>query len=313
MLALEDLVVARDFTPVSNRALHHAFDLAARAQATLHVLTAEVLHQDVTEPGEPPSPAADLDRVQGAVEHETDVSGDAIDDVPIEEAKRRDVGPAPAILNYASENDVDLIALGTRGEQEMKRALLGSVAEQVVRRAERPVLTVRGGEVNHQHSRVEEIRRILIPLDFSEHSREALFYAREWANLYDAQVDVLHIIKKELHPIFQLGGAETIYDVEPDVDEKALKKIDAFVEDTSGPSVETEYHVTSGSASSGIVQFVDEHPIDLTVLSTHGRTGVKRFFLGSVAEKVVRHVDCPVLTVKAFGKSLVSSSPPGQR
>lgn len=70
----------------------------------------------------------------------------------------------------------------------------------------------------------------------------------------------------------------------------------------------TEIHVGPGKAASAIAEFVEEHSTDLVCMSTHGRTGLERFFMGSVAEKVVRHVRCPVLTVKAFGSSLVEGT-----
>lgn len=310
MLVLDDLLVARDFSPVSDRALQHALDVAACAEATLHVLTADVLHRDVTKEQEHTSPAAELDQIREKVKRDGNASEKEIEEVSVEEATRRNVGPAPAILNYASEYDIDLIVLGTRGEKGMKRVLLGSVTEEVVRRAERPVLSVRG-RVDDHLPELKPIRRILAPLDFSEHSREALFYAREWAELYDARVDVLHVIPEVLHPVFRVGGVESVHEVEPNVEEKALKKVDTFMSETSGPAVETEAHVTSGETTSEILQFVDEYDVDLVTLSTHGRTGIEHFFLGSVAEKVVRHVDSPVLAVKAFGKSLVRSEPSG--
>lgn len=308
MLALDDLLVARDFSPESDRALQHALDVAACAGATLHVFTADVLHRDVTKEQEHSSPAAGVDQLREKVKHEGNASAKEIEAVSLEEATRRNVGPAPAIFNYASENDIDLIVLGTRGEKGMRRILVGSVTEEVVRRAERPVLSVRG-EADGQLPELKTIRRILAPLDFSKHSREALSYAREWADLYDAQVDVLHVYQEELHPVFRIGGMESMSDVEPNVEEKALKKVDTFMSETSGPPVETEYHVTSGETTSEISRFVDECDIDLVILSSHGRTGIERFFLGSVAEKVVRYVESPVLVVKAFGKSLVSSDP----
>ena len=65
-------------------------------------------------------------------------------------------------------------------------------------------------------------------------------------------------------------------------------------------------HVTPGRAADQIIKFDEAQGSNLVVMSTHGLTGVKRFMLGSVAEKVMRHIAVPVLTVKAFGKSLVA-------
>jgi nucleotide-binding universal stress UspA family protein len=225
---------------------------------------------------------------------------------------RRDVSPAPAILSYAAEADVDLIALGTRGRRGPSRVLLGSVAEEVVRRADRPVLTVQGEEKGRAVASPGVVERILVPVDFSEYSRQALRAAKEWATLYDAAVDVLHVIPEAIHPAFYMGGVESIYDMEPDIEQETQERIDGFVADTAGPSVEIDTYVMVGNAAPDIVEVADEHQIDLVVMSTHGRTGLDHFLLGSVAEKVVRHVRCPVVTMKAFGDSVVGDEASAQ-
>lgn len=74
--------------------------------------------------------------------------------------------------------------------------------------------------------------------------------------------------------------------------------------DLDGPAPETRIHVETGSPAASIIDFAAEHAVDFVAISTHGRTGLKRFLLGSVTERVIRHVHCPVLTLRAFGASL---------
>lgn len=307
MLSINDVLVARDFSDVSDRALRYALDLAARTGARLHVLYAEVLH-DLSDQQDRLSPGEDVEAFRKQIAKGGEVSIEALQSVAVEDVVRRDVSPGPAILNYADEAGVDLIALGTHGRRGPGRMLLGSVAEDVVRRAQQPVLTVRGEEHENRVPRTPgAIDRILVPIDFSEYSREALLYAKEWAGLYGATIDVLHVITEDLHPAFYVGGVKSIYDVEPNIEQKATDKLDAFVAESDGPSIDTESHVAVGSPPAKITEFVAEQGVDLVSMSTHGRTGLDRFLLGSVAEKVVRYVHCPVLTVKAFGHSLASS------
>ncbi len=305
MLSINDIVVARDFSSVSDRALRHGLSLAARTGARLHVLHAEVLHDHSASEDERPSPSEGVDELRAELKERGVFSAASIDEVTVLEAVRRDVAPAPAILRYAADEEVDLLMLGTHGRRGPSRILLGSVAEEVVRRARQPVLTVRGEE-DGPSSSAESIEQILVPVDFSDFSREALRHAREWAALYGAEIDVLHVIEETLHPAFYVGGVRSIYDAEPNIEQKVRQRLEAFVEATEGPDVNVRLHVGPGSAASAIAEFVEEQGIDLVCMSTHGRTGMERFFLGSVAEKVVRHVHCPVLTVKAFGTSLVS-------
>ena len=308
MLAIDDILLARDFSSVSNRALRYAFDLAARSGATLHVLHAEVLrHADRAE--ETPTPTMDVDALRADLKRTNTGAAEAIDAVEVVEVVRRDISPGPAILNYAADADVDLIAMGTRGRRGVRRLLLGSVAEEVVRRADCPVLTVRGQTENDRPVSVGTLRRILVPVDFSDYSREALRTARDWAALYGASLDLLHVVEEDLHPAFYVGGVKSIYDAVPDLDDKVRAKLQTFADEVDDGNGAVRTHVRTGAVASGITTFVDEHDVDLVALSTHGRTGLEEFFLGSVAEKVVRHVPCPVLTVKAFGRSLGADAP----
>ncbi len=304
MLVLDDLLLARDFSSISDRALRHALDLAARTGAALHLLHVDVLHDDNTTQ----SPGTGLDKIREELKNDPRAASDeALDAVSIHEVTERDVSAGPAILMYASENDIDLITLGTHGRRGPKRILLGSVAEEVVRRASVPVLTVRGGE-DATHLPVGGVDRMLVPVDFSDPSREALRHARELASLYGADLDLLYVVEEALHPAFYVGGVSSIYDVEPDIEEKARAHLQKFANKTPGAKVNINVHAVPGQAAASILSFVEEHEIDLVTTSTHGRTGMDRFLLGSVAEKLVRHLRCPVLTVKAFGRSLVADA-----
>ncbi|WP_263786534.1 universal stress protein [Salinibacter grassmerensis] len=307
MLAIDDLLVARDFSSVSDRAVRYALDVAARTGATLHVLHADVLHEAPDpDADEGRSPGDGFSRFRDAVKQEGTVSADALDAVTIKEVVRRDVSAGPAIVNYATEADVDLIALGTHGRRGPSRILLGSVAEEVVRRSDQPVLSVRGDADGQSESSPRIVDRILVPVDFSDPSRETLRTAKEWAALYDASIDVLHVVAKRIQPAFYTGGVQSIYDMEPDIEQKMMDRLETFVADTGGPERTIRPHVVVGNAAPDIAEFVDTESVDLVAMSTHGRTGLDRFLLGSVAEKVVRYVHCPVLTMKPFGTTFTT-------
>lgn len=307
MLAIDEVMVARDFSTVSDRAARYALDVAARTGATLHVLHAEVLH-------EAPGPDADADRSPGddfsrfrdEVQQAGNIPADVLNAVTIEEVVRRDVSAGPAIVDYAAEAGVDLITLGTHGRRGPSRILLGSVAEEVVRRSEQPVLTVRGEDDQQTTSPPQTVDQILVPVDFSDPCREALRAAKEWAALYDATIDVLHVVAERIQPAFYSGGVQSIYDMEPDIEQKMMDRLETFVDETGGPERTIRPHVMVGNAAPDIAEFVDTESVDLVAMSTHGRTGLDRFLLGSVAEKVIRYVHCPVLTMKAFGTDLTT-------
>ncbi|WP_103030430.1 universal stress protein [Salinibacter altiplanensis] len=298
MLDIDDLLVAHDHSPVSARAIRHALDLAARTGATLHVFHAEVLHEAPDPDAERGRlPDEELSRLRDEVQQEGPLSADALNAVTVKNVVRRDVSAGPAIVNYAAEAGMDLILLGTHGRRGPSRILMGSVAEEVVRRAEQPVLTIRGHADDPSAFSTWAVDRILVPVDFSDPSRKALRTAKAWSALYDATIDVLHVVPERVQPAFYTSGVQSIYDMEPEIEQKMMDHLDTFLAETGGPEQETRPHVIVGNAAPSIAEFVDAESIDLVAMSTHGRTGLDRFLLGSVAEKVIRHVHCPVLTV----------------
>ncbi len=300
MLNVRNILFAHDFSPGSNQALPYALDLAGRTGATLHLLYAEVLHGRPIDPDMDPPSQREKIRT-----HLKKHAGDLPEQRVVREVVR-DVAVAPALLRYAEEHDVDLIVMGTHGRRGVQRILIGSVAEEVVRRAACPVLTVRRQKTPPD---AERIASILAPVDFSTHAREALRYARELAAFYEAPLTLLHVVEETLHPAFYGPRIGSVYDVHPDIEDRAIARLEGFYREAEGPDVETYFAARPGRAPRAISRYAEEEGHDLIVMATHGRTGLEHFLMGSVAEKVVRNAPCPVFTVKSFGKSLTAENP----
>jgi len=313
MLQLRKILVPHDFSDFSEQAVRYALALAATCDAELHLVFAEVLYgEDAPTPerSEATSFAEALrDRLGLSFDADRGVAHYEGHDIRIVRNIMRDVAPAPAIVNYAGEHDIDLIVMGTHGRRGLRRLLLGSVAHEVLRMAPCSVLTVRKGEA--ESKRPHTVESILVPIDFSKYSREALRHAKEIAKLMGAHLDLLHVIDEDLHPAFYTIAARSIYDIDPEIDKKALAELKHMDESAHGPSVETRYHVRDGHAAGTIIDFAKEVGSDLIVMSTHGLRGLEHFFMGSVAEKVVRRAPVPVLTVKAFGKAMLTDDTAG--
>jgi nucleotide-binding universal stress UspA family protein len=188
--------------------------------------------------------------------------------------------------------------MGTHGRRGLGHLFLGSTAEEVVRFATCPVLTIRELEKERP---AEKRERILVPVDFSEHSKAALSHAKGVAAVYGARLDVLHVIEETVHPAFYGTGMTDIVELRPDIVVKAKAAMEKLFNDTPGPEVKVEYHAVIGRAHQEIVQYATLEEKDLIIIATHGLSGLERMLLGSVAEKVVRRAPCPVLTVKASG------------
>ena len=135
------------------------------------------------------------------------------------------------------------------------------------------------------------IKRILCPIDFSDFNQAANEYASLLAQSSGAKIIYLHCSLPEVpyasHPYIDVDQEEAR-------DRKRLEEITPTVE-----GVEAEYAIEFGSPAEKIVDFANENDVDLVVMGTHGRTGLRRVFMGSVAEGVVRKAECPVLAVKS--------------
>jgi nucleotide-binding universal stress UspA family protein len=144
------------------------------------------------------------------------------------------------------------------------------------------------------------IRKILWPTDFSEASRRALPAVNGLAGLFSATVDVLHVLAPASALASMAGpGAVATTEYLASLEERARSTIDDIVEKEISNQITAKATTLTGSAAHEIVRFAEDNEIDLIVLASHGETGLSRLVFGSVAEKVVRHAGCPVLTVPA--------------
>ena len=149
------------------------------------------------------------------------------------------------------------------------------------------------------------MKKILIPIDFSDRAWEALHYAKDLAQFYKARLQFLHVVEEIIHPSFYVTGKSSIFEFFPEIKPKATKEMRRIFNEIKGPKVEADFEIVEGNAAHEILKYASKHQTDLIVLTTHGLTGYELFQLGSVAEKVVRRAECPVLTIKSFGKRLV--------
>ena len=302
MLSIRHILWPTDFSSGAERAFPYAVALASWHEAELHVLSVQEpeavdadgsqsrpLSQDaltrlLVDDGEPPQ-HVDLDTLS-----------------VVQEQRKGDSAPE-TIVSYADEHDMDLVVAGTHGRRGLRRLLIGSVAEEVLRTAPCPVLTVRDED---DSTPAWVVRNILVPIDFSDASLNALRHAKQLALTHGAQITLLHAVEEVVYP--------SAYGIEPAnlPGPQVIDRVEENLADLARTEIGYEHVVVQanlGYAPSTILDYTQEHEVDLITIATHGRSGLKRMLLGSVTERVVRRAPAPAFVVKSFGKSLLPASP----
>jgi nucleotide-binding universal stress UspA family protein len=143
------------------------------------------------------------------------------------------------------------------------------------------------------------INKILYPTDFSDPSAYALNYAAEMAKLFDAELELLHVMLDESQLVSFYLPQITVQNLAKDMEDGATAKLQEFIANAKIlEGVRYKYTMAKGIADEEIVRVAQESGTDLIVIGTHGRTGFEHVLFGSTAEKVVRKAPCPVLSVR---------------
>ncbi len=294
-MRFERILMPTDFSDCANAALTHAVALARQFEAELHLLHVTVLHEGASGPSFPGFEELHSRLEEAASSRiSTMIDESKMKGLTVFKAHTRGVAAAPSILDYAAKEAIDLIVLGTHGRRGLRHFLLGSVAEEVVRSALCPVLTLRDeGKVRRLH----ELDRIVVPFDFSDDSRRALDFAVELAVMFGSRIDLVHVIvpSVDLHAEVAVWAGSVEFDRGEFQRwaQSRLEEVAAMVE-----KVPVNIQVLDGHVASALTRFASEEKADLIVIASHGLSGLQHFLLGSVAEKVIRSASCPVLTLR---------------
>ncbi|WHZ15277.1 MAG: Universal stress protein family [Nitrospira sp.] len=206
--------------------------------------------------------------------------------------------PSEQIGQAALEQRADLVVVGTHGRTGLDHIMLGSTAERVIKQAPCPVLTVRVARI-HEEKDVDVppcIRHLLVPVDFSSPSLDALEYAIQVVDRFGARLTLLHVLEPIYYDL-ELGLGRIEQEVQKRTHWEA--QLDGLAQVVRERGLAAESVVLGGIPSESIVTYAREQCCDLIVMGTHGRRGLTRLRYGSVAESVLRQAPCPVLTVKS--------------
>lgn len=297
------LLVPIDGSPFSEQALPTALSLARRTGARVHLVR-------VHEPLIAMPPYGGLPTYDPEWEHELRIQEEMhLHSLAarVEEGAgvqvRTEVLDGPVVdtlSEYAADMHVDLVVMTTHGRGGLSRAWLGSVADGLVRRITRPVLLLRPEEEEIEPidaSRAPALDHILVPTDGSAFSLQILEPVLALARPLDARLTLLRVVT----PTYGAAWVDPALPSLPEpafveMRERAEKELEAAAEsiDIDREKVETAV-MEYDSAAAGIIEYAKRHDVGMIAMTTHGRGGWQRIALGSVADKVLRGTDTPLL------------------
>jgi nucleotide-binding universal stress UspA family protein len=201
---------------------------------------------------------------------------------------------AANVLAAAEQHGAELVVAGTRGLTGWKRAILGSVAARLVRKATCPVVTVHAADA----VRERPVRTILVPTDFSEDSVRAAHAASRILGEggSDRRLVLLHVYRYPV--VFSPKSEPVLARSIDDVVRSARKEMAALAERFAQAGVRVDSRIEEGPPWEVILEQAGQIGADLIAMGTHGRSGLERLFLGSTAERVLSASPCPILTVR---------------
>lgn len=142
------------------------------------------------------------------------------------------------------------------------------------------------------------VKNILVPIDFSDFSKNALRYSVNYAEHFKAKIFLIYVVEPAIYPADFSMGQVSIPSLDIDMTTRAHEELVKLVETEVATHVESEIIIKSGKPFMGIIETASEKDVDLIIISTHGHTGVEHLLFGSTAEKVVRKAPCPVLSLR---------------
>ena len=295
MERIRSIVVATDFSPLSEAAAARAVALARLDAAAIHLVHAVALPRVAT-PYDVPIPQSVWGGVRRAALEKLEAARKAVErrGASMVSAEISDSADAVEAIAAAVESHAaDLVVMGTHGHAGLKHAFLGSVAERTIRSVDRPVLAVK----EEVAKAGEPIRRILLAVDFSAHSDRAADVAAALGPRLTARVDVPHAF--DLPRDYMPYASDFAMELEQRIHASAAEGLEHVRERLARSRVPVTLHSRRGHPSEVIAEMAVELGAQLIVMGTRGSSGLPHVLLGSVAERTLRAAPCSVLVVKA--------------
>jgi nucleotide-binding universal stress UspA family protein len=310
MIRIAHILIPIDFSSASDKALRYGLSLALqfRSRVTLAHIVPSMASLNYAFPTD-------------TFEHEKQAYANARarlpQKVPENDRHRIDVQSIVKVgdvrnelLGLVDEVKADLVVMGTHGRRSFERFFLGSTTEAMLRRVPVPVLTVSRTEQDPEAVEGIEgsephplpIHRVLYAADYSERAKIGLRYAAEFANTFDAELTVLHVMDR-----LELWGTELLGHMPDDltrIKEISVETLDELVRPERERYLKIKTVITEGTPYRDIVRFAETHNMDFLMLNIQSKSALERAMLGATAERVIRSSRIPVLSIPAIPEPL---------
>jgi nucleotide-binding universal stress UspA family protein len=305
---IRKILVPLDGSEFGEHALPLAAALAKKSGAMIHMVH---VHQPA-----PPIPAGGMELVDLYDVHLRQDEEAYLSDCVRRVREQADVPASSMLLDggdvasllrgYAETVDAEMVVMSTHGRGTLGRWWLGSVADELAHAIARPIVMVRPGEGRADLAVKPEIKCILVPLDGTPLAEEALLPAEEWAKPFEAEIALARVCPPVLRASYlpedvtmaglTRSGLEEVAAVQRKANAECRRYLEGVAAKLQkrGLKVTTHVNVAEDSAA-GIVEAAKESDASLIAMETHGRTGLSRLFMGSVADRIVRGGGYPVL------------------
>ncbi len=142
------------------------------------------------------------------------------------------------------------------------------------------------------------IKKVLVPIDFSDYSKNSLTYAVNFVKQFNAELTLIYVVEPVIYPPDFSMGQIAIPSVDLEIDKRAVEELEKLAVKEIPHEIKVKTVVKTGKPFIEIIETASEENVDLIIIASHGHTGVEHILFGSTAEKVVRKAPCPVLTLR---------------
>lgn len=207
-------------------------------------------------------------------------------------------GPAEEILRVAEEEGCGLIAMSTHGRNPIGRSILGSVTDRVIHASNVPVLTVTPERAKKYQEEGAPLTTLVVPLDGSELAQRALPYVERLARTLSMEVLLARVVRTEFPTYTETDLGFRVPEFREEVNREATEYLEQVAQHLRDKGLTVRSEVLTGSAARALLNLAHETPQNLIAMTTHGRTGLSRWMMGSVASTLVRRSGAPVLVIR---------------